>query len=231
MQALVAKRVLMVVIAVFSLSSMVGCARILGIEKSSAARNGDYYPVCLVKADQALDEARRAGKDKECPDEFNALKDTVDRAYKVHLGCNTEGACKMADDAIGKIKALCPPRKQEKLCITLEIEFDTGKADIKSKYHDEIGKVAAFMKKYPDTKGVIEGHTDNVGGYDDNMKLSERRAASVRNYLVEKYGIAPERLSSKGYGYTKPIADNKTSEGRQKNRRIEANFDCIIIKK
>ena len=131
----------------------------------------------------------------------------------------------------GGAKPATAPPKQEKVCITLEIEFDTDKADIKPKYHDEIGKVADFMKKYPDTSGVIEGHTDNVGDYDYNMKLSERRAASVRDYLVEKYGIAPERLSSKGYGYTKPIADNKTSEGRQKNRRIEAIFDCVIIKK
>src|SRR5512136_2476996 len=130
MQSITAKSVLLVVIAVFSLSLMAGCARILGVEKSSAARNGDYYPICLVEADQALDEARMAGKDKACPDEFNALKDMVDRAYKVHLGCNTDGACKMANEAVGKIKALCPGR-QEKVCITLEIEFDTGKADIK----------------------------------------------------------------------------------------------------
>lgn len=121
--------------------------------------------------------------------------------------------------------------KQEKVCIVLKIEFDSGKADIKPKYHDEIGKVAAFMKKYPEAKGVIEGHTDNVGGYDYNMKLSERRAVSVRNYLLEKYGVAPERLSAKGYGYSKPVADNKTKEGRQLNRRIVANFDCILITK
>lgn len=85
------------------------------------------------------------------------------------------------------------------------------------------------MKKYPEANGVIEGHTDNVGGYDDNMKLSERRAHSVRNYLIEKFGIAPERLSAKGYGYTKPVADNGTVEGRQKNRRIEASFDCVVV--
>jgi OOP family OmpA-OmpF porin len=123
-----------------------------------------------------------------------------------------------------------PPPKQERLCIVLKMEFDNGKADIKPKYHAEIGKVAEFMKKYPEAKGAIEGHTDNVGGHDYNMKLSERRAASVKNYLIEKFGIDPERLSSKGYGYTKPVADNKTREGRQENRRIEANFDCVIIK-
>lgn len=124
-----------------------------------------------------------------------------------------------------------PAPKQEKVCILLKVEFDTNKADIKPKYHDEIGKVAEFMKQYPEANGVIEGHTDNVGGYEKNIKLSERRAASIRNYLIEKYGVAPERLTSKGYGYTKPIAGNKTKEGRQKNRRIEATFDCVIIKK
>jgi OOP family OmpA-OmpF porin len=124
-----------------------------------------------------------------------------------------------------------PPPKPEKVCIVLKIEFDTGKADIKPKYHAEIGKVAEFMKQYPEANGVIEGHTDNVGGYKYNMKLSERRAASVRNYLIEKYGVSPERLSSKGYGYTQPVASNKTKEGRQRNRRMEATFDCVIVKK
>jgi len=119
----------------------------------------------------------------------------------------------------------------EKTCIVLKIEFDTGKADIKPKYHDEIGKVAEFLQKYPEAKGSIDGHTDNVGGNDYNMKLSERRAASVRKYLIEKYGIAPDRLTSKGYGYTKPVASNKTKEGRQKNRRMEATFDCVIVVK
>jgi len=124
----------------------------------------------------------------------------------------------------------CPP-PPEKLCIKLEVEFDTGKADVKKKYHDEIGKVAEFLKTYPDSTGTIEGHTDNVGGADMNMKLSQRRADSIRQYLVDNYGIAAERLSAKGYGLTKPVADNKTAAGRQKNRRINASFDCVVIPK
>lgn len=329
MQARLAKRVLMVVIAVFSLSSMVGCARILGVEKSSATRNGDYYPICLVKADRALDEARMAGKDRECPDEFNALKDQVDRAYKVHLGCNTDGACKMAKDAIGKIKAIsCPAKKvappepppapapvpalaptcnltvnpgsitkggsatlnwtsqnatncdiqpdigpvnaqgtteitpaadtayaltctgpggsansaanitvvapappSEMLCYNIDVEFDTAKWNIKPQYHDELVKLANFMKDYPDLKGVIEGHTDSRAGKTYNQKLSEKRAKSVRDYLVTKLGIDGNRLTAKGYGLTKPIASNKTAEGRQQNRRVVANFACVEKKK
>ena len=115
--------------------------------------------------------------------------------------------------------------------MTLVIEFDTGKADIKGKYHDEIAKVADFMKKYPTAKGIITGHTDNVGGAAMNLSLSQRRAESVVNYLVQGFGIDPARLSAKGYGMSRPIADNKTAEGRQKNRRIEAEFDAMVVKK
>jgi outer membrane protein OmpA-like peptidoglycan-associated protein len=249
MQALSAKRVLIVVMAVFSLSLMVGCTHILGIEKSSAARNGDYYPTCLVKADQALDEARMAGKDKECPEEFNALKDTVDSAYKVHLACNTEGACQMAKEAVAKIKGLCPARPRvetkpepplesvpaaeptpgtAKYCITLNILFDIDKAVIRDEYRDEVGRVATFMQKFPSTTAVIEGHTDDVGTDEHNMLLSQKRAESVVNYLVDNFGIDRSRLSAKGYGKTQPIADNRTEEGRQKNRRTDAITDCAV---
>jgi OOP family OmpA-OmpF porin len=126
----------------------------------------------------------------------------------------------------------CPiPIPPEKVSMTLAIQFDSGKADIKSKYHEEIGKVADFLKKYPKATGTIEGHTDNVGKAAMNQKLSLQRAESVRNYIVQKFGIDPARLSAKGYGMTRPIADNKTAEGRKKNRRIEANFDVMVVKK
>lgn len=121
-----------------------------------------------------------------------------------------------------------PPPPPEKVCITLNVEFDFDKYDIKPKYHDVIGKVAEFMKEYPETTAVIEGHTDNRGSYQYNIDLSERRANSVRNYLIQKFNIEPTRLSTKGYGYTKPIAANMTAEGRQKNRRIEAMIDCVL---
>jgi OOP family OmpA-OmpF porin len=98
---------------------------------------------------------------------------------------------------------------------------------VKAKYHDVIGKVADFMKEYPTTNTVIEGHTDNRGKYEYNIKLSERRAESVRSYLVEKFGIESSRLSTKGYGYTKPVATNETAEGRQRNRRIDAMIECV----
>lgn len=108
MPARTAKRVLIVVIAAFSMSLLAGCA---GLEKRPEYRSGYlYYPTALVQADRALDEARRAGKDKECPAEFNALKDRVDKAYEVYMACHTQEAIDMAQGAIGNIKALCPAK-------------------------------------------------------------------------------------------------------------------------
>jgi OOP family OmpA-OmpF porin len=156
----------------------------------------------------------------------------IDTAYT--LTCTGAGGTTSSAgniQVVAPAPAPAPVQKKERVCIVLKIEFDTGKAVIKPKYHAEIGKVAEFMKKYPEANGVIEGHTDTVGGKAYNQKLSERRAASVRTYLVDKYGIAAERLASKGYGYTKPIATNKTKAGRQKNRRIQATYDCVIITK
>ncbi|AJE02567.1 OmpA family protein [Geobacter pickeringii] len=121
------------------------------------------------------------------------------------------------------------PKEMVKYCIPLKIEFDIDKADIRPQYHEEIGRVADFMKKYPTTTAVIEGHTDNVGTSEHNMELSQRRADSVVTYLVDKYGIERSRLSAKGYGYSRPVADNATEEGRQKNRRMEAVIDCALI--
>jgi len=124
--------------------------------------------------------------------------------------------------------APAPPAPTHVLCkpTVIDIQFDTNKADIKPKYHEELKKLGDFLKEFPNAKGTIEGHTDSVGTKAANMKLSQRRAESVRNYLIKNFDIAPNRISAKGYGPTKPIADNKTAAGRQKNRRIEANFSC-----
>ena len=106
--------------------------------------------------------------------------------------------------------------------ITLNVEFDTDKAVVKDKYRNEIKKVADFMKTYPNTTAVIEGHTDNVDTAEYNQKLSDARANSVRQYLINNFGIKASRLTAVGYGLTKPIASNNTEEGRQKNRRVQA---------
>jgi OOP family OmpA-OmpF porin len=120
-----------------------------------------------------------------------------------------------------------PIPAKEKIIITLNVEFDTNKAIVKDKYYGEIKRVADFMKAFPDTTAAIEGHTDNISSAAYNQKLSEKRANSVRQYLIDKFGIDGSRLTATGYGLTKPIASNDTEEGRQKNRRVAAVMEAI----
>jgi OOP family OmpA-OmpF porin len=127
-----------------------------------------------------------------------------------------------------KVAVIVPAAPVAKLCspTVINIRFDTNKSDIKPQYQGELKKLADFLAEFPGATGVIEGHTDSVGKKAANMKLSQRRADSVRNYLVNKLGVAPDRIKAVGYGPTRPIADNKTKAGKERNRRIEANFTC-----
>jgi len=124
----------------------------------------------------------------------------------------------------------CPVAIPEQVSITLLVEFDFDKAVVKPRYHSDIEKAANFLKAYPKTTGVLEGHTDSIGSEEYNMKLSQKRADSVKKYIVEKFGIDAARLSTVGYGESKPVADNKTDAGRQKNRRVVANIVTITMK-
>lgn len=108
----------------------------------------------------------------------------------------------------------------------IKIQFDTSKANIKPQYETDLKVLGLFLTEYPGAKGEISGHTDSVGSKALNQKLSEKRAASIKKYLVENLKINAARIQSKGFGFTKPIASNKTAKGKAKNRRIEANFTC-----
>lgn len=111
-----------------------------------------------------------------------------------------------------------PPLRIE--TVRLLIEFDTDKTDIKPMYRDELEKFANTLKKYSKYTVTIEGHTDNVGGSEYNMDLSSRRAKSVKDYLVNNFGISPQQLKTKGFGLERPIDTNETPEGRANNRRV-----------
>lgn len=104
--------------------------------------------------------------------------------------------------------------------ITLHLNFDTGKADIKPDDLATVQQVAAMLKSSPDLKLSVEGHTDNVGNPSANKSLSEARAKSVMDAIVQA-GIPASRLSATGFGEEKPVADNRSEEGRAKNRRVE----------
>ncbi|GFO59529.1 membrane protein [Geomonas silvestris] len=129
---------------------------------------------------------------------------------------------------LGPVPAAEPTPGHYKYCVTMNIEFDIDRANVRPEYREQVAKVGNFMKKYPTTTAVIEGHTDNVGTYNHNMELSQQRAENVVSYLVDNFGIDRSRLTAKGYGFTRPVADNSTEAGKQKNRRIEAIIDCAF---
>jgi outer membrane protein OmpA-like peptidoglycan-associated protein len=112
------------------------------------------------------------------------------------------------------------PIEVEAAVVLRNLFFDTKKYDIKPQSEVELDKVVQFLQDNPTVKIQIEGHTDNVGTATDNQKLSTARAISVVNYLVVS-GIKGDRLVAKGFGASKPVADNKTEEGRAQNRRTE----------
>lgn len=101
-----------------------------------------------------------------------------------------------------------------------KINFSSGSATISTTSHLLLDHITATAKRCPNAQFQVEGHTDSVGSRDFNIKLSEKRARSVIDYLTSK-GLDPSRFSAKGYGPNQPIADNSVAEGRAENRRIE----------
>lgn len=117
--------------------------------------------------------------------------------------------------------------REIRITLSADVLFDFDKATIRPDAAEALSKVAAVFKEYAKAPVDIEGHTDGKGKADYNQKLSERRAQSVKDWLVKNGGIAPARMTIKGYGMTKPVAPNTTPDGkddpvgRQKNRRVE----------
>jgi len=115
-----------------------------------------------------------------------------------------------------------PQELTEDLNMELRVFFDTNKSDIKPQYKSEIAKVAEKLAEYPNATARIEGHTDNTGPRKLNERLSLARANSVKSALVNEYNVNESRLTTQGFAWDQPIADNKTKEGRAMNRRVFA---------
>ena len=115
--------------------------------------------------------------------------------------------------------------KTQQYCSILDIQFEINKSTVQREAEEKLDVLVTFMRKYPDTTAVIEGHTDEVGTSADNMRLSQSRADGMVTYLANR-GIARSRLQAVGYGETRPIADNSTQIGKRLNRRINAVIAC-----
>ncbi len=129
------------------------------------------------------------------------------------------------DDVLVKELPFCPEDFETDSIMTFNnLNFQTGKAVILSSSFEELNKLVEYLKIFENNSIKISGHTDNIGTETKNQALSEQRAKAVADYLISQ-GIDKKRITSAGYGSIKPIEDNKTEEGRAKNRRVE--FELI----
>ncbi len=231
------------VAALFLTSILIfGCA---GMEYKQGV---GLVPVELRDADRALEAARMAGKNKECPAAYAEAAGLRDFAYTTHLACNTPEGKKLAQDAKQKAESLCPPKAAavapppapalpaavpppipaakiiEKM--SLHVHFYKNSAVVDRNDYRHLDEAVAFVKKYPDANIVLEGHTDSDGEEDYNLDLSLKRANAISRHLVSKAGIDPSRIQSTGYGEYRPLKSNETKWGRYWNRRV----DILIVK-
>jgi outer membrane protein OmpA-like peptidoglycan-associated protein len=126
-----------------------------------------------------------------------------------------------ADQLMKEMADLKAKQTERGIVLTLgEVLFSTGKFDLSPAAMRSLEKLTDFLKKHPDRNVLIEGHTDSTGSDELNMTLSQKRANAVKEALM-KEGVAPGRITAKGYGKKYPVASNDTSAGRSQNRRVE----------
>ena len=129
-------------------------------------------------------------------------------------------------DALAASEAAAVRREGELLAITLkgDVTFDLDSDVVRPGLYTELDRIAQIMIKYPQTSILVEGHTDSTGSETYNQQLSDRRANSVKNLLVQR-GVQQFRINTLGYGESRPVATNVTAAGRQMNRRVEIRIN------
>lgn len=154
-------------------------------------------------------DAKGCEEPDELDSDYDGIADTYDQCPDSPRGVKVNGfGC----------------QEKEKIQMRLTINFETDSALINSKYYRQLNKVAVLMRRNPEAKLLIEGHTDSTGSDAYNLSLSKRRASSIRAYLVHGGLVKQSRVRSEGYGESRPVADNDTEAGRERNRRILATF-------
>ena len=163
----------------------------------------------LAAAQADAEQSRLAAQQAEQSAQQRAQQAEADKAaLRARLSEQLNSILQTRDSARGLIVSMS------------DVLFDTGKYSLKSGAREKLAKVAGILLAYPGLNIEVGGYTDNVGGDAMNQKLSENRATSVRDYLVQQ-GVATNSVTTKGFGNSSPVASNNNSAGRQQNRRVE----------
>ncbi len=179
-----------------------------------AKRQADQAKQQMDQAKQQADQARQ---------QMDQAKQQAEQA-RLAAQAEAEKAAKAkaeADQLMKEVADLKAQQTERGIVLTIgDVLFATGKANLSEKANVSVGKLAAFLSKYPNRNVLIEGHTDSVGSDEYNMVLSGKRADSVKYELV-KDGVDAGRITTVGYGEKFPMASNDTSQGKSQNRRVE----------
>ena len=199
-------------------------------------------PEELAEAEQALDQAESAFRDRADQDEIDHLAYLAEQRAGTAQALADERVALAEIDRLGEerddllvesrdrqirvleteLAEMQADRTERGLVVTLsdEILFDVDQAELKPGGMQQLARVAEFLVENPDRNVLIEGHTDSTAPDAYNLALSQRRANAVEDFLIAQ-GVDPTRMSSDGYGEQLPIASNDTAAGRQANRRVE----------
>ncbi len=174
------------------------------------------------QSEQARLAARTREADRARGDAASARLDAEQARRDAAAAREETQAAGMATDELKRQIAELNARETDRgLVVTLgDLLFETGRSDLKGGAAGNLDKLSAFLNEYADRTVLIEGHTDNVGSEQSNYNLSQRRADSVKAYLMGK-GIRSDRLTTAGLGEGSPVAGNDSATGRQQNRRVE----------
>ncbi len=160
---------------------------------------------------------------KGCPadTDYDGVLDYQDACVDTPQGTSVDSAGCVQQVAAAEVVAAEPVEVDS---LTLNVLFGFDKDQVTPFHYSELNKAVEFINKYPHYQVVVEGHTDNRGEAEYNKSLSQRRANSIRQVLVEKYGVVAERISASGYGQEQPLTGNETDEARMQNRRVEISI-------
>lgn len=180
--------------------------------------------VSLVEAEAARSQAEAARRQAEAA-RGQAEAERKQAGQQLAEAQAARAASLAVDERAKKLAAQLEEMKAKQtergIVLTLgDVLFDSGRADMKSGALRTLEQLAAFLKENPERDVVIEGHTDSVGSVEFNQALSERRALTVKNALLER-GITANRVTARGFGPARPLVGNDTPAGRQQNRRVE----------